>query len=140
MNTCVFHIKMRHGCKSICKKEHNRTYDSILEIVQSIIFIFPFQHDITTPRTNMGHIQIPGTMTWYLCITFTCLKLLGVFSLLYCAQVIVYLQKKRPRNASMKPSADLVPRQGQVSYYFALFSGNSKYTYYFLVFHIEHGV
>jgi hypothetical protein len=26
-------------------------------------------------------------------------------------------------------SPDLVPRQGQVSHYFALFSGNSKYTY-----------
>lgn len=56
MNTCLFHIKMRHGCKSICKEEHYRTHDSILEIVQSIMLIFTYQDDITTPRTNMDHI------------------------------------------------------------------------------------
>jgi hypothetical protein len=37
----LFHITMRHECKAICKKEHYRTYESILEIVQCIIFIFP---------------------------------------------------------------------------------------------------
>jgi hypothetical protein len=49
------------------------------------------------------------------------------------------IYKKKSRNASIKPSADLVPRQGQVSHYFVLFSGNSKYTYYFLEYRVDMG-
>ena len=94
-------------------------------------------HHVLIWTTFRFQVQYDMVFIYHIFLSLTVWSIL--FALL-CIDNCCLFTKKKPRNASIKPSADLVPRQGQVSHYFVLFSGNSKYTYYFLVFNIKHGV